>query len=231
MNITKSKMMTNEAEATRAAGISVTVSFHDGYNSDNAQTIASKEVTYGEKYGTLPQPTRSGYIFAGWWPERNLESTEYTSESIVNTINDHTLYAHWAKKYFLYNTGVEEFIRVPGNLSALSNGVPVTAAIGTTDNYQWLISDITGKRLIRSLVDPAYGLSSLCTEDCCNCAVYETLGNEGSAAVNFSEDDQGTRIQLNDSGVYLSVNNAGNVFWSNPNSLVHQHWQLVPIAM
>ena len=57
----------------------------------------SKTVTYGEKYGTLPTPTKEGYTFDGWYllqfdyPEDPL----IVSSTVFEETNDCTLYAHW----------------------------------------------------------------------------------------------------------------------------------------
>ncbi|MCR5268930.1 MAG: InlB B-repeat-containing protein [Lachnospiraceae bacterium] len=52
---------------------------------------------YGQAYGTLPTPSRNGYDFLGWYNALN-GGDKITSSTIVNTIGDHTLYAHWAGK-------------------------------------------------------------------------------------------------------------------------------------
>ena len=57
-------------------------------------TPAEKTVTYGSHYGELPTPTREGYTFAGWFTEQN-GGTQVTKETVVKTVADHTLYAHW----------------------------------------------------------------------------------------------------------------------------------------
>ena len=57
-------------------------------------TPAEQTVTYGSTYGELPTPTREGYTFAGWFTEQN-GGTQVTKETVVKTVADHTLYAHW----------------------------------------------------------------------------------------------------------------------------------------
>ncbi len=69
-----------------------TVSFNQGYT--GAGTIAPITVTYDSEYGTLPEPTRSGYRFDGWYTD-NTYSTQVTSTSTVNKATNHTLYAKW----------------------------------------------------------------------------------------------------------------------------------------
>lgn len=65
------------------------------YNA-NSGTVspASKTITYGAAYGTLPTPTRSGYKFLGWFTAAS-GGTQVTSSTTVNTTGDRTIYAHW----------------------------------------------------------------------------------------------------------------------------------------
>lgn len=66
-----------------------TVTLVDEYH--DSQTV---EVTYGAGYGVLPSPTVAGYGFAGWFTAED-GGTRITSETVVSTAADHTLYAHW----------------------------------------------------------------------------------------------------------------------------------------
>ncbi|MBQ7453385.1 MAG: InlB B-repeat-containing protein, partial [Clostridia bacterium] len=54
----------------------------------------NKGVTYGEAYGTLPTPTKTGYQFAGWFKEEGLTNV-VTAETVVNVYANHNLYAKW----------------------------------------------------------------------------------------------------------------------------------------
>ena len=61
----------------------------------NGGTISgdsSKTVAGGSAVGTLPTATRSGYVFDGWYTEKN-GGTKITSSSSV--LKSQTLYAHW----------------------------------------------------------------------------------------------------------------------------------------
>lgn len=67
-------------------------------NGGNVGT-ASKEVIYGLEYGSLPTPVREGYTFSGWAYEKAGKEI-VTEKTIVNTTENHTLYAQWnAKSY------------------------------------------------------------------------------------------------------------------------------------
>lgn len=46
------------------------------------------------KYETLPIPTSAGYNFKGWYTNKT-SGSKITSETIVNTTSDITLYAQW----------------------------------------------------------------------------------------------------------------------------------------
>lgn len=68
-----------------------TVTFNP--NGGNVSTT-SKEVTYDSTYGDLPNPTRTGYTFNGWYTAPS-GGTQITSDSNVSTTEEHTLYAIW----------------------------------------------------------------------------------------------------------------------------------------
>ncbi len=58
-------------------------------------STTTKTVEYGEPYGDLPTPHRSGYSFNGWYTSET-DGSRVTSETIVTDVEDHTLYAHWS---------------------------------------------------------------------------------------------------------------------------------------
>lgn len=52
-------------------------------------------VTYGSKYNSLPDASRTGgYSFDGWYTDQT-NGTKVTSATTVTTTKDHILYAHW----------------------------------------------------------------------------------------------------------------------------------------
>lgn len=52
----------------------------------------SKEVTYDQKVGTLPTPTRTGDVFLGWFAA---DGTQYTSDTVYKVAGNTTLTARW----------------------------------------------------------------------------------------------------------------------------------------
>ena len=63
------------------------------FNSDGGTTVSSKTATYDSKIGTLTNPTKTGYNFAGWY----LDTESITSESVYKYAKDITLKAKWTE--------------------------------------------------------------------------------------------------------------------------------------
>ena len=69
------------------AGESVTLTF----NSNGGSAVSSRSCTEGDAYGTLPTPTRTGYVFSGW---KNKNGVVAESTDIVSPF-DTVLTASW----------------------------------------------------------------------------------------------------------------------------------------
>ncbi len=55
---------------------------------------ANKQIYYGQSYGEMPIPTKTGYEFVGWFTEAE-EGTEVTADAVVSLLANQTVYAHW----------------------------------------------------------------------------------------------------------------------------------------
>jgi len=64
-----------------------------------SKVTKTKTVTMGAQYQTLPTTTRKNYNLLGWFTAKS-GGTPVTSQTIVNTASNATLYAHWALKTF-----------------------------------------------------------------------------------------------------------------------------------
>ena len=64
-------------------------------NGGDALPVNEFTVTYGQPYNCLPNASRTGYTFTGWFTEENggIEITNMTTANI--TADNHTLYAQW----------------------------------------------------------------------------------------------------------------------------------------
>lgn len=72
------------------------------FDANGGKTATSKKtVVYGETYGTLPTPTRSGWQFDGWYTRKE-GGTEIKSSTVVEVSgNKITLYAQWVPIYYI----------------------------------------------------------------------------------------------------------------------------------
>ena len=57
----------------------------------------SKKVTFDAKVGTLPTPTKDGYVFLGWYDG----DQKYTADTVYKVAGDTTLTAKWAEESFV----------------------------------------------------------------------------------------------------------------------------------
>ena len=94
-------------------GVVAIVSF-DGNGGTPSQQ--SKDVLFNKTYGALPETTRIGHTFCGWFTEKDEgEGERVTEEDIVDIGSDHTLYAQWSiNNYtitFIFNNGKENEVR------------------------------------------------------------------------------------------------------------------------
>lgn len=92
--------------------------------------VTEKLVYYGQPYGELPMPTRTGYAFTGWYTAKD-GGTKVTADTVATVLANQTLYAHWeAKAYNVsWNTGIGYTIAVNRTSSPYAN-----AATGALTN-------------------------------------------------------------------------------------------------
>lgn len=85
---TKASKTTTTTTTTKKATVTVTFNANGG-----SVSTSSKTFTVGNKYGTLPTPTRDYYTFSGWYTAKS-GGSKVTSSSTVSS-GTTTLYAHW----------------------------------------------------------------------------------------------------------------------------------------
>ena len=60
--------------------------------------VETETLQQGQTYGIMPTPKRTGYTFDGWYTGENGTGTKITSDTVMTSTKDHTLYARWIKK-------------------------------------------------------------------------------------------------------------------------------------
>ena len=193
--------------------------------------VCRKSVEPGAPYGELPIPNRAGYIFLGWWPERDGDSEQYVREKTVSVGYDHTLYAHWAKPVFIKSAAGNLYLNIYGeHLTALRNGMKIVlwSKDVTAAEQRFLIADTKYAHCVLSCVDPRYGLNILRVGSPYRCTIHTVYQNESDAVCLFEACDAGGfRIRLRNRAVYLtaaSEKKGANVFWSEEKSDVRSVW-------
>ncbi|MDR1778286.1 MAG: leucine-rich repeat protein, partial [Clostridiales Family XIII bacterium] len=132
------------------------------YNVNGGDTLSPsyKYVTYGQPYGTLATPTRTGYSFDGWYTAPT-GGTLVTAATVHNFAGTATIYAHWSTASYTltYNAN-------GGNaLSPSSKTVYYGAAYGTLptptrtgyDFAGWYTAASGGTQVTSTTVHLTYG--------------------------------------------------------------------------
>lgn len=106
----------------------------------NGGTVSttSKTVTYDSTYGTLPTPTRTGYIFNGWYTATS-GGTKITSNSTVSITSTQNLYAQWTIQQFQFTLGKADGVTTTGSTASgkKNYGSTITLKAATESGYTW----------------------------------------------------------------------------------------------
>ena len=94
---------------------------------DNGTTKEKGTVTYGNTYGALSAPTKTGYTLDGWYTAKT-GGTKITSSTKVTITADQTLYAHWKANNYTVSFDSQ------GGSSVSSRTVTFDSTYGTSSN-------------------------------------------------------------------------------------------------
>lgn len=123
-------------------------------NGGTPATYTAQEIT--DTTYALPKvpPTRTGYLFDGWWTEKTA-GARVTANSRVTANKTHTLYAHWQSRSdvvivnFNPNGGTVDPMEVVYPLDVTFGVLPVPTRIGHTF-LGWFTSQVGGTRVTES---------------------------------------------------------------------------------
>ena len=73
----------------------ISTAFYLNYTTSDTSKAATLTETVGDTFELPSNPTRSGYIFDGWFTTRYTGSTQITSSTTVTSSSPTALYAHW----------------------------------------------------------------------------------------------------------------------------------------
>ena len=86
---------TSDENSSYQASCTITVPYNITYNLNKGKNNAANPSTYYGKKITLKDPSRKGYVFAGWYTDSKFKKKIAAIES--NAKCDYTLYAKWTK--------------------------------------------------------------------------------------------------------------------------------------
>jgi uncharacterized repeat protein (TIGR02543 family) len=113
-------------------------------------TPETKQVTYGETYGSLATTSRTGYSFDGWYDAAS-GGNEITSASTVMKNYDHNLYAYWTARTYTLSFDVGDGGSIPPDQSVTYNSsygsLPSSSRWGYDFEGWWSESGGTGTRI------------------------------------------------------------------------------------
>lgn len=152
--VTEDTTVMLEADQTLYAHWSVntyTVSFNA---TGGSVSVVSKTVTYGQTYGSLPTPTRSGFTFQGWYTATSGGSKVTESTTVSNAAN-HTLYARWVLISYTASWNASNHCTISVRRTSSPNGGQASGNVfsGTTVYYGDVLS-------ITYTADTGYSISS-----------------------------------------------------------------------
>ena len=115
-------------------------SYQVTFNSNGGSDVDSITKEYGSKIGALPQPTKEGHTFEGWFT--NLSGGEEINEGTLVT-GDVTYYAHWSVNSHSINkiasqNGDFTITVVGDDLSNVDYGTTVTIAPQAEQGYTFI---------------------------------------------------------------------------------------------
>ena len=119
-----------------------TISATTGWTVASGNQTATKSVTWGSTYGTLPTPKKTGYTFAGWY----IDDSEVTSSTKVTTAKNHTITARWTPNTntkYVVNHYVHDLGTNTYTLNSTDNKTGTTDASITLANLAKTISGFT----------------------------------------------------------------------------------------
>jgi len=114
-----------------------------------APAPAAMSVTFGKAYGDLPEVSKDGNGFLGWFTAKE-GGTEVTSATVVDKAENHTIYAHWQPRQYTVGFEPHGGSGSPTNI-VVTYGLaypelPVTSKLGN-DFQGWYTAESGGTRV------------------------------------------------------------------------------------
>ncbi len=203
-------------------------------------------VYYGQKYGTLPVPTRNNYTFDGWYTAA-VGGEKITADSVVTALVNTVLYAHWTPRSFTVT-----FSGNGGSVSPSSKTVTYGNSYGElptpTRTYYtfngWFTSPTGGTKITSATVPTEAVNVTLYAQWTPNAFIVTFNANGGSVSTTSKQVSFGsalgtlptpTRDYYNFLGWYTSTSyttkvSSSTVPSTGTNMVLYAKWELKPLS-
>ena len=170
-----------------------TISATTGWTGTGA--TATKSVTYGSTYGTLPTPTRTGYAFAGWYTAKE-NGTKVESTTSVTNASNHTVFAIWSANAITFNDQTISSTYNPteaktANFTGATNGTgSYSYAITAGNDSGYFTNSNTTITVKAGTPAGSYALTVRATDDNSKVTKDATITvqvNKASASISFAQ--------------------------------------------
>lgn len=187
------------------------------FNANGGETeTTEKTIPFNSEYGNLPEPSRNGYQFLGWFTSVSA-GTLITETSLVENTDNHTIYAHWMGTSSAYSGKIEPNItwsvdlnsriftvtgngELPGKNTTLQTyaalaetiviGNGITSIGANAFCNTWSLRNVEIASSVQSIGDYAfYGCSNLSTVD-----IPASVGKIGVCAFNHCKSLSGFTV-------------------------------------
>ena len=129
----------------------ITITYDPNYNESEVTTV---DVKNGETVSYPADPTRSGYVFTGWYTDKSCTERFTFTETLTEDI---TLYAGWQIKYFIGSYACPNTIIVPSlynqagssySVDTTSTGTGASTSSAGSEYYIYLVANESGNHTI-----------------------------------------------------------------------------------
>lgn len=115
------------------------------FNSMGGSDCANMTVNTDEQYKSLPEPTRTGYVFVGWYKTSNFSGDMVAVTDVVQ--ENHTLYAKWNCTVTFDPVGGTECAPVTVQVDSVYGTLPSTTRAGYTFDGWYRSNTYTGTQV------------------------------------------------------------------------------------
>ena len=149
--------------------------------------IEKLNITYDSAYGELPEATRTGYMFTGWFTTADDEGKQVNAEDVVKVTSDQTLYAHWVANVYTLSFEANGGSVEPDNISITYDSVYENMPNPLREGYRfdgWFTAEIGGNKVTAETIVKVIDNQTLYAHWSAETYILTFDSNEGSVGTS-----------------------------------------------